>query len=100
QPGSTLTSFDVLTDSWAVGPRLTYPVIRTRQQSLQIDAGFTAQDARVEILGQGFSHDKWRVLDVSLSYLYARWLGGSWAASVDIVQGLPIFGATPNHSAL
>ncbi|HET7085894.1 MAG TPA: ShlB/FhaC/HecB family hemolysin secretion/activation protein [Rhizomicrobium sp.] len=100
QPGSTLTAFNVATDSWAVGPRLTYPIIRTRRVSLQVDGGFTAQDAKVGILGQNFSHDQWRVLDVSLSFLYANWLGGSWAASVGIAQGLPILGATPNHSLL
>ena len=38
---------DVLTNSWAVGPRLV-PIIRTRLESLRIDGGITVQDARVE----------------------------------------------------
>ena len=100
QPGSTLTAFNVLTDSWAVGPRLSYPIIRTRRETLQIEGGFTVQDARVGILGQHFSHDQWRVLDANISFLYADWLGGSWAATLGIAQGLPIFDATPNHSIL
>ena len=52
------------------------------------------------ILGSGFSHDRWRVLDLGLSYLYANWLGGSWSATLGIAQGLPIFDASPNHSPL
>ncbi|MGE0667835.1 MAG: ShlB/FhaC/HecB family hemolysin secretion/activation protein [Sphingomonadales bacterium] len=98
QPGSTLKAFEVLTDSWAAGFRLTYPVIRTRRQTLQIDGGFTAQDADVDILGVGLSHDQWRVIDVSVTYLHNNWLGGAWAASVDVAQGLPIFGATESRS--
>lgn len=99
QPGSTLTAFNVLTDSWAVGPRLTYPVIRTRAESLILDGGFTVQDARVGILGAGFSHDQWRVLDIGGSYQRANVLGGIWTSTFDVAQGLPILGASPNRIA-
>jgi hemolysin activation/secretion protein len=98
QPGSTLKAFEVLTDSWAAGFRLTYPVIRTRKQTLQLDGGFTAQDADVDILGEGLSHDQWRVADISVTYLHSSFLGGSWAASVDLAQGLPILGASENRA--
>ena len=99
QPGSTLTAFNVLTDSWAVGPRLTYPVIRTRAESLILDGGFTVQDARVGILGAKFSHDQWRVLDIGGSYQRANVLGGIWTSTFDVAQGLPILGASPNRIA-
>ena len=98
QPGSTLKAFEVLTDSWAAGFRLTYPIIRSRRQTFQLDGGFAAQNADVDILGTGLSHDQWRVADVSVTYLHNNFLGGSWATSIDIAQGLPIFGATPNGS--
>ena len=99
QPGSTLTAFNVLTDSWAVGPRLTYPVIRSRSESLILDGGFTVQDARVGILGTKFSHDQWRVLDIGGSYQRANVLGGVWTSTFDVAQGLPILGASPNRIA-
>jgi hemolysin activation/secretion protein len=98
QPGSTLKAFEVLTDSWAAGFRLTYPIIRSRRTTLQIDGGFTAQNADVDILGVGLSHDEWRVADISVTYLRNGLLGGSWAASIDVAQGLPIFGATESRS--
>jgi hemolysin activation/secretion protein len=100
QPGSTLAAFGVLTDSWAFGPRVSYPIIRTRAETLQLDAGFTAQDAHIDILGTRLSHDQWRVLDFGMTYLRANWLAGSWLATLDLAQGLNAFGATPNGSAL
>src|SRR6185312_15898920 len=97
QPGSTLTAFNVLTDSWAVGPRLTYPLIRSRAESLILDGGFTVQDAKIGLLGAPFSHDQWRVLDIGGSYQRADVLGGIWTSTFDIAQGLPILGASPNR---
>jgi hemolysin activation/secretion protein len=98
EPGSTLSSFGVVTDSYAVGPRVTWPVIRTRAQSLQIDAGFTVQDADIDVLATRVSHDQWRVLDASATYLYSNWLGGSWLATAGIAQGISGLGATANGS--
>jgi hemolysin activation/secretion protein len=96
QPGSTLSAFHVLTDSWAAGGRLTYPVIRSRAETLILDGGFTAQDARVDVAGP-VSHDQWRVLDLGGSYQRAGILGGGvWTSTFDVAQGLPILGATAN----
>jgi hemolysin activation/secretion protein len=99
QPGSTLTAFGVVTDSWAVGPRLTWPVIRARAQSLQLDGGFTVQQADIDVLSTRIAHDEWRVFDISATYLYSNWLGGSWLATAGIAQGIPGLGASANLSA-
>ena len=98
EPGSTLSQFNVRTDSWAVGPRLTYPIERSRAETISLDGGLTVQDARVDILGSGISHDQWRVFDIGVSYLHNDFLGMNWAATIDVAQGLPFLGATPNHS--
>jgi hemolysin activation/secretion protein len=98
EPGSTLQSFHVLTDSWAVGPRFTLPLMRTRAESLVLETGFTVQSARVNILGSPLSHDNWRVADVGFSYSRGDFLGGAWAANADIAQGLAILGASDNGS--
>jgi hemolysin activation/secretion protein len=100
EPGSTLSAFNVLTDSWAVGPRLTYPVIRSRAETLLLDGGLTVQDARVNVLSSGISHDQWRVFDIGGSYQRTDVLGGVWTTTFDIAQGLPFLGATANHSPL
>jgi len=96
EPGSTLSAFNVLTDSWAAGARLTYPLIRSRAESLILDGGFTAQDARVDVAGP-VSHDQWRVVDLGGSYQRGGLLGnGVWTTTFDAAQGLPILGATAN----
>ncbi len=96
EPGSTLQAFHVLTDSWAVGPRFIFPLKRTRAESILIESGFTAQSARVNILGTPLSHDDWRVVDFGISYLSNDFLGGAWTANLDVAQGLPILGASGN----
>ncbi|MGD0142557.1 MAG: ShlB/FhaC/HecB family hemolysin secretion/activation protein [Rhizomicrobium sp.] len=97
-PGGSLGAADILTNSWAVGPRLTYPLIRTREDTVTLDGGFTVQDAKVDILGVGISHDQWRVLDVSVSYASNDFLAGVFTSAFDVAQGLPILGASPDHS--
>jgi hemolysin activation/secretion protein len=97
-PAGSLGAIDVRTDSWAVGPRLTYPLIRTRDETLSFDGGFTVQDAHVNILGTKISHDQWRVADLAVTYLRNDFLEGNWAATLDVAQGLPFLGATSNHS--
>lgn len=97
-PGGSLGTAQIRTDSWAAGPRLTYPLMRTRADTVTLDAGFTVQEAKVDILGVGINHDKWRVVDVSLAYSSNMFLDGSFNSSFDVAQGLPVLGATPNHS--
>ena len=98
EPGGSLKPFDLVTRSLAVGPRLTYPIIRTRAESLSLDGGFTVQQANVQTLGLPFSHDQWRVADLGVTYSRIA-LGGSWSATVDGAQGLGILGATPDGTA-
>lgn len=100
EPGSTLSAAGVLTDSYAVGPRLTYPLIRTRAESLLLDGGITVQDASVAVGAPSavtISHDQWRVLDLGGSYQRNGIFGGGvWTTTFDLAQGLPILGATSN----
>ena len=99
EPGSTLSAADILTDSYAVGPRLTYPVIRTRAETLLLDGGFTVQQADIfaGTPSTKISHDQWRVLDLGGSYQLNGVLGdGVWTTTFDVAQGIPILGATHN----
>ena len=92
---SGIPGADLTTDSTAYGPRLSYPVIRTREQSFYLDGGFTVQDATVNVLGgQVFSHDKWRVADLAATYTQSGFWAGNSSATLDLAQGLTILGAT------
>jgi hemolysin activation/secretion protein len=99
EPGGSLDQFNLVTTSVAVGPRLSYPLLRTRAQSLAVDGGLTVQDAKVTSFGQILSHDQWRVADVALTWSNVA-LGGSWSASFDGSEGLGVFGATPDGSPI
>ncbi|MBS0469837.1 MAG: ShlB/FhaC/HecB family hemolysin secretion/activation protein [Proteobacteria bacterium] len=100
EPGSTLSFADILTDSYAVGPRLTLPLIRSRSETLLLDGGFTFQQADIFAGSPSvkISHDQWRVLDIGGSYQSNGIFGtsGIWTLTFDVAQGLPILGATHN----
>jgi hemolysin activation/secretion protein len=100
EPGSTLHVFGTRTDSYAFGPRFSYPLIRSRAETLSFDGGFTVQDARVKFTTPPLplSHDKWRVLDLDVNYLKSDVLGGSFGATLDLAKGLDFLDATPDGS--
>jgi hemolysin activation/secretion protein len=99
EPGAALTQFNLITNSYSVGPRLRIPLLRSRADSLFLDTGLTWQDAEVTALAQPFSHDKWRTADAALTYVENGFLNGTSSLTIGIEQGLPILGATSNGSS-
>jgi hemolysin activation/secretion protein len=93
-PGGTLGTSHIRTDSWAAGPRFSYPFERTRNESFSVDGGFTFQDATVDILGVSISHDVWRVVDLAFLYEYHDGIDGVLDSSFGAAKGLAILGAT------
>jgi hemolysin activation/secretion protein len=98
-PAFTLSQLDLVTDSFAAGPRLEYSLWRTRLESLSFAGGFTWQDATVDALGQRLSRDHWRVVDVAAAYTESFFYGGTSAVVLGLAQGLPILGASTPGSA-
>lgn len=94
QPGGVLADAKVVSDSIAIGPRLSQPLLLARQEKLILEGGLTWQSADVEVIGMPFSHDEWRVLDVNLSYQNSRFLDGVTNATFGVAQGLAAFGAS------
>lgn len=96
QPAGAIAGEDFLSDNQAYGVRLTYPLIVTRENKLTIDGGFTWQDAVLnEFSGLISDHDHWRELDLALIYEHYGFLNGTTTATIDVTQGLDIFGASP-----
>src|SRR5262249_95861 len=55
------------------------------------------QESTVDSLGgANDSHDKWRVLDVSGTYINNGFLAGVSSATLGVAQGLDILGASPS----
>ena len=97
-PAGSLGASQIKTDSYAIGPRLTFPLLRTRADSVSLDGGFTFQDAKVDVLGAPVNHDTWRVADLGVTYIGNDFLAGTFTSTVDVAQGLTILGATSNNS--
>ena len=99
-PTQELGQFNLTTNSLAVGPRLSYPLLRTRAQSLTLEGGITYQDAEVlsGTPSATISHDHWRVADAAVTYTETGFWNGSTSATLDVAQGLPFAGATENGS--
>lgn len=89
---------NVVTDSLAAGPRLTYPILRSRAENLSIDGGFTYQDAEIDFGGATLSHDHWRVADIAAIYSQNGFWNGATNATFDVAQGIPGLGASANGS--
>jgi hemolysin activation/secretion protein len=98
-PGSILAPSNVITKSYAVGPRLRIPLLRSRAESLFIETGLNWQYAEVNTIAGLLSHDQWRTADASLTYIENGFLNGTSSLTFGIEQGLPILGASPNGSA-
>lgn len=98
KPGAGLQAFALKTSSTSVGQSVSYPLIRSRRENLALEAGWTIQRSRIDLLGSQFSSDEWRTADLRLSYSDAGFLAGGTVMSVGVVKGFNIFGATDRRS--
>ncbi len=89
----------LLSDSYALGSRLAYPLIVTRPLRVTVDGGLTIQAAKIRLdLGGAaacdFSDDHWRTVDGAVTVQNSGLIGASTTGvTVDLMQGLPFFGA-------
>jgi hemolysin activation/secretion protein len=97
QPGYTLAPLEIVTDSIAIGQRLSYPLMRGRRESLFIDGGFTWKSAKTDMLASNVNLDQWRIADIKLSWSQSGWFDGITAGSLGLAKGLPMAGASHPH---
>jgi hemolysin activation/secretion protein len=96
RPGASLSPFAIRTESWSAGQRVSYPFIRSRTLNLQGEVGWTAQQAKVGILGFPYTQDDWRTLEGQLTLSWSGWAGTAFQLSTGLTQGLDVLGASPN----
>jgi hemolysin activation/secretion protein len=93
-PGSAaLSALRFASSGWTGAARLTYPLLRGRQQSLWLWAGIAAKSLRSQLLATPFSRDRLSELQAGLTYT-ARDVQGVTTLDATLTQGLNLFGAT------
>jgi hemolysin activation/secretion protein len=109
-PTGTLGQQGYIGTTTVFGAALSYPVIRSRQQSLNVNLAFDALDSDITISPNGTprarqSYDALRVLRLGEDYaLSDLWLGADRSAvnllSVRMSEGLKLLGASINGNSL
>ena len=105
QPGGAIAALDARGRGTVVSVELVGPVIRTRAKTLKLGLGLTAMNTSTDLLSVRFSQDRVRFASASASYDFSdEALGSRTPAStllrVELDQGLSIFNASANGSAL
>ena len=98
KPGSTLAEFSVETSTLEASTKLSYPVIRSRAQTLTLGGGFTYRDTAVDLLHQPFNRDRLRLLSAEVNYSNAEVWGGTARIVFGATQSLQILNATDPQS--
>ena len=98
EPAGSIAPLKLVSDSTAFGARLSTNLLLTRDNKISVDGGITVQSANVTILDSPYSHDEWRVADLSLSFQNTRFLDGITSLTASFAQGLPVFGASSSGS--
>lgn len=92
--GGRVENLDIegLTHGLEIG--LKYPIIRTREQNLNLTSQLGAINSDIDILGTNLSRDKIRSLNIGLEYDVADSWQGVNLLKMGAEQGLDFFGAT------
>jgi hemolysin activation/secretion protein len=88
QPGDILKPFDIRGKADTVALSVSYPLLRTRNQSVFARAAYEQSDINTDVLGTRTVEDKIRVLRLGLSWRVLDRLDGNNALDVDLSQGL------------
>lgn len=95
EPGGELRKLDTIGHAFNAEATLSYPVIRSRDLNLMVHGGFASRDI---MSGNSASsplfEDHVRSLDLGLYANALDQLGGYSTVSLDVIQGLDLFGAT------
>lgn len=94
KPGSTLAEFSVETTTTEFTSDLSYPLIRSRAQSLTIGTGFTYRDSAVDLLHAPFNRDRIRLFRAQANYSHSSVLGGTARVILGAAQSLQIFNSS------
>lgn len=94
RPGFGLEINDTETEALTVNAKLSYPLIRSRQQNLYIESGFQSIDQEVRILDEKITEDQLRVFYANFLYDFKDDFKGLTQVSFGVRQGLEVLDAS------
>lgn len=98
-PSDYLQSLDLQSQTIALAPKLRYPLLRTRNNSLFLESGLTLTKSETTIASQALTLDQTAVGDASLNWVLNGWGDGTQTFTAGLAQGINGFGAMgPNDS--
>jgi hemolysin activation/secretion protein len=91
-PGRTLRALQVRTSSLRFGPRVSYPILRSRRENLLVDG--SAYFARTEtvVRGDPLTEDRYTALDARATYSHVGFMQGATVVSAGVTRGLTAWG--------
>ncbi len=94
--GASLVGIE--SNSYSYGPRVRYPLRRSRGLSLFLDSGLTLNHSRTTSLGEEIIADSSTVADVSLAAVDLGRFNGNTEATVGLSQGLDALGSISTNA--
>lgn len=99
-PGGLIRDLDVQSLSGSLSASLRVPLLRSRANSIYLDAGVTVNRSLVEALSTKINDDRSTVASLGLQWRQIGWLAGDMTFGVNILHGLNLFGANNANAPL
>ena len=92
-PAGSVSSLNLASVGSSITPRLRYPLLRSRDNSVYVETGLTVNKTETTLAGAALTLDQFTVWDANAAWLYKSQNLGSGNARLGISKGVPYFGA-------
>ncbi|MCK5296166.1 MAG: ShlB/FhaC/HecB family hemolysin secretion/activation protein, partial [Alphaproteobacteria bacterium] len=99
-PGHNLIELDMRSRNLSLGSTLSYPVIRSRNENLSVNIGFTYKNSRTDSFNAKISEDRLRVGKIGATYDFADSFQGVNIFDVALHQGINFLNETESGTPL
>jgi hemolysin activation/secretion protein len=87
-PAHTLKALRVNTTALRMGPRVSYPIIRSRRENLVVDSSAFVSRTETYVRDEPLTRDRYLAADARITWTQLGFLQGATVVSAGIVQGL------------
>ena len=99
-PGGPIRDLDVQSLSGSLSASLRVPLLRSRANSIYLDAGMTLNRSFVKALGTEINDDRSTVASLGLQWRQIGWLAGDMTFGVNLLHGVDLFGVAHSRQVV